>query len=103
MSERNSQVASRATTDDSAGSPPGRRRGRRSFIMSPMKRSLAVLALGLAVATLSVAAQSRRAAAPAAHASFTVVEATIPEMKAAMEQGRVTSHELVRQYLARIG
>ncbi len=34
---------------------------------------------------------------------FNVVEATIPEMRAAMEQGRVTSHELVMLYLARIG
>jgi amidase len=33
---------------------------------------------------------------------FTIVEATIPEMRAAMEQGRVTSKELVRQYLVRI-
>jgi amidase len=34
--------------------------------------------------------------------AFTVVEATIPEMRAAMEQGRVTSRELVAQYLHRI-
>src|SRR5438552_7553994 len=34
--------------------------------------------------------------------SFSVVEASIPEMQRAMEQGRVTSQELVRQYLARI-
>jgi amidase len=33
---------------------------------------------------------------------FTVVEATIPEMRTAMEQGRVTSRELVLQYLVRI-
>src|SRR3954467_12234270 len=33
---------------------------------------------------------------------FSVVEASIPEMQRAMEQGRVTSEELVRQYLARI-
>ena len=33
---------------------------------------------------------------------FSVVEATIPQMRAAMEQGRVTSRELVAQYLARI-
>jgi amidase len=34
---------------------------------------------------------------------FTVVEATIPQMRAAMEQGRITSRELVSLYLARIG
>ncbi len=33
---------------------------------------------------------------------FTVVEATIPEMRAAMEQGRVTSKDLVRESLLRI-
>src|ERR1700758_4965491 len=33
---------------------------------------------------------------------FNVVEATIPEMRAAMEQKRVTSRELVTQYLVRI-
>jgi amidase len=33
---------------------------------------------------------------------FTVVEATIPAMRDAMEQGRVTSRELVLQYLTRI-
>ncbi|HVO33050.1 MAG TPA: amidase family protein [Elusimicrobiota bacterium] len=34
---------------------------------------------------------------------FSVVEATIPQMRTAMAQHRVTSVELVRQYLARIG
>ena len=33
---------------------------------------------------------------------FTVVEASIPEMQAAMQQGRVTSRQLVTQYLTRI-
>jgi amidase len=33
---------------------------------------------------------------------FTVVERTIPEMSTAMEQGRVTSRELVQEYLIRI-
>ena len=33
---------------------------------------------------------------------FTVVEATIADMRTAMEQKRVTSHELVQQYLIRI-
>jgi amidase len=35
--------------------------------------------------------------------SFTVVEATIPDMQAAMKQGRITSRGLVLQYLVRIG
>ena len=42
-------------------------------------------------------------ALPFLHAQkFDVVEATIPEMRAAMEQKRVTSRELVTQYLVRI-
>lgn len=38
-----------------------------------------------------------------ARAPFHVVEATIPQMRTALEQKRVTSHELVVLYLARIG
>jgi amidase len=38
-----------------------------------------------------------------AQSHFDVVEATIPEMRAAMEQKRVTSRELVVLYLTRIG
>src|SRR5881409_1105402 len=34
--------------------------------------------------------------------SFSVVEATIPQMQAALGEGRVTSRELVTQYLTRI-
>jgi amidase len=35
-------------------------------------------------------------------APFSVVEATIPEMQAAMREGRTTSREIVTQYLTRI-
>ena len=45
-----------------------------------------------------VAAKTPTPAVPA----FSVVEATIPEMRAALDEGRVTSRELVKQYLARI-
>src|SRR5215467_1364815 len=38
----------------------------------------------------------------AAHTEFSVVEATITQMRTAMEQGRLTSKELVFQSLARI-
>jgi amidase len=57
------------------------------------------LATCCAVAVLS--AQVKKPAAPPAPA-FTIVEATIPEMRVAMEQGRVTSKELVRECLLRI-
>ena len=68
-----------------------------------MKRSLTLSAAAIAVATLSMSAQTKKAPAPAPHKPFTVVEATIPEMQAALAQGRVTSRELVQKYLQRIG
>ncbi len=72
-----------------------------------MKRLLPGVLLSVAAASLVIHAQGRRASAPAQppalRPAFSVVEATIPEMRAAMEQGRVTSRELVLQYLARIG
>jgi amidase len=42
------------------------------------------------------------AAQPSAGQPFSVVEATIPEMQAAMEQHRITSREIVLQYFVRI-
>jgi amidase len=42
-------------------------------------------------------------ATPATDTRFSVVEATIPEMRAALDSGRTTSRELVQQYLIRIG
>lgn len=42
------------------------------------------------------------AACISAQSSFQVVEATIPEMQAALREGHVTSQELVRSYLVRI-
>jgi len=43
------------------------------------------------------------APAPPAAAPFRLIEATIPQMREAMEQGRLTSHALVEMYLARLG
>ena len=56
-----------------------------------MKRGIFVL---VALAATSLGAQ--------APARFTVVEATIPQMQAAMARGQVTSRQLVEQYLIRI-
>ena len=69
-----------------------------------MSRStLCLTALAAACAVALTSAQSKKPAAPVAPvAPFTIIEATIPEMRAAMEQGRVTSKELVRQGLERI-
>ena len=58
-----------------------------------MKRLFFVFALVIAV--FSFAAQGRQA-------TFTVVEATIPQMQAALAKGQVTSRQLVEQYLTRI-
>ncbi len=67
-----------------------------------MKRFVTVAAVAVAAATLitTLTAQTRKAAAAK---PFTVVEATIPEMQAALKSGRTTSREIVRQYLQRIG
>jgi len=51
---------------------------------------------------LVVIAASLRAQTNTASKPFSVVEASIPEMQAAMQQGRVTSRQLVTQYLTRI-
>jgi amidase len=55
-------------------------------------------ALGLAVLSAGLAAPS----AQIRPVSFSVVEATIPDMQRAMRDHRVTSRELVTQYLTRI-
>src|SRR5881628_451908 len=56
-----------------------------------MRKFLAILSL-LALATLAVGQRK----------PFTVIEATIPEMQRAMREKRVSSRELVQQYLTRI-
>src|SRR5262245_62559632 len=67
-----------------------------------MRRVVVAVGALCATALLSASAQSPRGAAPAARAPFTVVEATIAYMRTVMDQGRVTSHDIVRQYLVRI-
>ena len=52
--------------------------------------------------TLSAMAREFEPAAAAAQGEFNVVEATIPDMQAAMTSGRITSYELVALHLARI-
>lgn len=53
--------------------------------------------LCLAVGASALHGQPQSAAKP-----FSVVEASIPQMQAAMQQGRITSRQLVTQYLTRI-
>jgi amidase len=54
----------------------------------------------VSVALLDAQQKSQQKSAPQ---PFTVVEATIPEMRAAMEAKRITSRDLVALYLTRIG
>src|SRR6516165_6505970 len=56
-----------------------------------------ILLGGVALA-IGVAGQTT----PAPAAPFSVVEATITDMQKAMQAHRVTSHDLVQQYLTRI-
>ena len=72
-----------------------------------MKHRPLLAGAALVAALITLSAQTRRAnttakTSAAARRPFTVVEATIPEMRTAMEQGRVTSRQLVQQYLVRI-
>src|SRR5262245_31642684 len=64
-------------------------------------RSKVLIALALAGASVSAAPQKKSPAA-APPKPFSVVEATIPEMRLALEQKRTTSREIVLQYLTRI-
>ena len=65
-------------------------------------RAALIVATFAAILTIALSAQApRRAAAPAR--PFHLVEATIPEMRAALASGRLTSRALVSQYLARLG
>jgi amidase len=68
-----------------------------------MGRVYLATALAVAAAGFGLHAQSARKPAPTTVArSFTIVEATIAEMRTAMEQRRVTSRQIVEQYLMRI-
>ena len=64
--------------------------------------ALLPVVLLVAAAAGAAAVQNPRAARREAAPPFRVVEKTIPEMRAAMEQGRLSSRELVLQYLTRI-
>jgi amidase len=66
--------------------------------MGRVRASFSLFVL-LAIAAVAVSAQSRKPRLPG---RFTVVEATMPEMQAAMRQGRVTSRQIVTEYLTRI-
>jgi amidase len=67
-----------------------------------MKRLLLPVLLVVAAAPVPSAQSRQGARAAAPQPPFTIVEASIADMRAAMEQRRVTSRELVQQCLLRI-
>src|SRR5260221_244243 len=68
---------------------------------SAMKR-MSLLILFTLAATAAFAQKPAKGAAKVPPAPFNVVEASIPEMQEALKSGKVTSHDLVQQYLIRI-
>jgi amidase len=85
-----------------ADAPVTRTVGRFTFAYYPaMARLLPLAGLLLAAAGLLTQAPARPGGA-ATGPAFSVVEATIADMRLAMEQGRSSSRELVQQSLARI-
>jgi amidase len=68
--------------------------------MHPTRISVALAIL--AVLSVLAVVQAQRPRAQARKRAFSVVEASISDMQAAMKEGRVTSRELVLQYFARI-
>src|SRR5438270_13741260 len=58
-----------------------------------MRKSLAIVVVLLA---LTINAKEQK------QSPFNVVESSISDMQAALKSGRVTSHELIQQYLTRI-
>src|ERR1043166_3855732 len=65
-----------------------------------MKRQIVVLLILICSVIATVAAQQRNAGM---NKPFSVIEAGIPDLQKAMKEGRVTSREIVVQYLTRIG
>src|SRR5471030_406967 len=72
--------------------------------MKSVQRIAAALGVPVLFSILTAAQTTLPAARKVAQPhGFSVAEASIGDMQQAMASGRVTSHELVRQYLTRIG
>jgi amidase len=89
--QRNTQPTAQRTTSRAA---------RRSTPRAG-QRTITRTALAFAAAT-ALSLQLACTASEAGEGGFTVVEATIPDMQRAMEDGRITSRQLVEAYLQRI-
>ena len=70
--------------------------------VNPSRAAWAVMC-GAALAAVSCGGGAPTTAPAATAPPFSVVEASIPEMQAAMREGRVTSRQIVAEYLTRIG
>jgi amidase len=68
----------------------------------PVGLSLAAVLYGLALPPLAAQNPGRPATRPTRAPPFTVVETSIADLRAALEQQRTTSREIVQQYLSRI-
>ena len=68
-----------------------------------MRLKHALLATTIATAAFALGSCYKPATKTAAAPAFSVVEATIPDMQKAMQEGRTTAREITAQYLARIG
>jgi len=66
-----------------------------------MKRSFAAVA-ALVVVSLNASLPAQQPGGAAGPGAFSVFEASIADMQAAMKEGRTTSHQIVQQYLTRI-
>jgi hypothetical protein len=70
-----------------------------------LPKILRLILMGAALTALATAADKPKpppVKAPDPLVPFSVVEASIPQMTEALKQGRITSRELVTQYLVRI-
>ncbi|HUU33197.1 MAG TPA: amidase family protein, partial [Vicinamibacterales bacterium] len=67
-----------------------------------MTRLLAGVPLLVCLAMAGCGGPAAPRSGPAAAADFTVVEASIPQIQAALQSGRITSRQLTERYLQRI-
>src|SRR5206468_3934123 len=68
-----------------------------------MSRGLLASVVSMVALGIALGGQTRTPGSSAQPAAFSVVEATIPQMRDAMASGRLTSQQLVTQYITRLG
>ena len=68
-----------------------------------MSRGLLASVVSMVALGIALGGQTRTPGSGTQPAAFQIVEATIPQMRDAMASGRLTSRQLVTQYLTRLG